>query len=808
MRNLKLHKPAFFILLSLLANCRIEAQTINGRVKDSGDKYLPLVNVLLLKEDSSVVKGSATDDQGKFNFQKVSPGQYLLRISSVGFQTINTAPFKIVSGQQEIQIPVITLSSGTAQLNDVTVTGKRPFLEQKIDRTVVNVANSIVASGSTVLEVLEKSPGITIDRQNDQISLRGKEGVLVQIDGKQSYLPMTEVVALLKTMPSDNVDRIEIITNPSAKYDAAGNSGIIDIRLKKNNNIGTNGNATAAAGFGVYLRERGSLQLNHREKKMNVFGNLSGNSFNQLVDFDIRRNQPDGNLRNLVNSLSIIRVKNRSANSKAGIDFFLNNSTTLGIVWTGIWSSNSEKSPAHALFRRSENQEPYLHTLTDKRIRQNASNQLGNINFVHSFKKNQAQISTDLDLGRFSKKFENLLSTETLFPSNPANPLYDMDSRMPTTIDILTFRIDYSQAIKKWKFETGVKIGSVGSDNNLEIFSGDRGKLQKDSVLSNHFKYQENIFAAYFTLAGKLNKTTDLLFGLRAENTHSDGRSINLNTRVKRKYLNIFPSIFVSRQLDKNNVFTGSYSYRIDRPNYQNLNPGRGYLDAYTYSAGNPYLNPQYTHAFELKHVYKSKLFTSVGASFISDYVYFVVQPIDSKLGERKPFNIGLAQVYNITVSYPLTIVKGWTMQNTLMSNYSRFQYDYKGTLLHFQAFSGRLTSSNIFTLNKTWTAELGGWLTPPRINGIERIPWLGSLDAGIQKVFNQKLKSKLSIQDIFFTNIARGDINLSDYSTYARIAFDSRVVMLNFTYTFGNQQLKSSRQRKTGSEEETQRSN
>ncbi|HZG24994.1 MAG TPA: carboxypeptidase regulatory-like domain-containing protein, partial [Chitinophagaceae bacterium] len=247
-------KATFFLLL--FVNSTALAQTISGKVQDTEKRAVPLANVLLLQaRDSSLVKGSVTDESGKYIIETSRPGTYFLAISRIGFNQQYTSAFSVTSKSQ-LTVPAFTLTAATKQLNEVTVTGKRPFVENKIDRLVVNVANSIIASGSTALEVLEKAPGVTVDRQNDQISLRGKEGVIVQIDGKQTYLPMADVVALLRNMPSDNIDRIELITNPSAKYDAAGNSGIIDIRLKKNNNVGTNGSASVGAGSGRYHRER------------------------------------------------------------------------------------------------------------------------------------------------------------------------------------------------------------------------------------------------------------------------------------------------------------------------------------------------------------------------------------------------------------------------------------------------------------------------------------------------------------------------------------------------------------------------
>ncbi|MEO5995506.1 MAG: TonB-dependent receptor, partial [Chitinophagaceae bacterium] len=785
-------------------------QTIKGKVQDDNAKLLPYANVLLLAtKDSVLVKGSGTDVYGNFAFDKIRPGRYFLSASRVGYKQVFSAPFTVAAGLNELQIPILKLVLESKQLKEVTVLGKRPFLEQKIDRTVVNVSNSIIASGSTALEVLEKAPGVIVDRQNDQISLRGKEGVIVQIDGKQTFLPMADVVALLRSMPSDNIDRIELITNPSAKYDAAGNAGIIDIRLKKNNSVGTNGSLSLSGGTGRYDRERGNLQINHRTSKLNVFGNYSAYRGGSYLDFDITRSQELGTEQNFIKSLSSIRLRDNGQNVKAGLDYFINKRTTIGMVWTAFWNDFTEQSPAHSIFRRQENGPVYLHALSDKSITRNSSNQLGNLNIQHTFVKKQAQLSADFDIARFSRDFANALNTQTLIPATIPSPIAGLYTQMPTSINIGSIKIDYSQQLNtNWKMEAGLKASSVRSDNNVELKSGESGNLQKDTSLSNHFKYTEEVNAAYLNFSGKLSERSNLMAGLRAEHTHSVGNSLSLNNVVSRSYLNFFPSLFLSHTLDKQNTFTFSYSYRIDRPNYQNLNPARSYLDPYTYSSGNAYLKPQYTHSLELRHGYKEKIFTSFAASFIRDLQFYFIQPLDEKMTRRMPENIGNSEAYSLTLSFPVKVRNGWTIQGTLMGNYSAFDFTYKGSPIHVQQIAGRLNASNAFAFGKGWTGELAGWLNTPAVQAIQTSPWLGSLDAGVQKLFSTKWKAKLSLQDILHTNQTRFKINAPGFSSGGSIARDTRVVMLNLTYSFGNQQLKSSRQRKTASEEEVQRTN
>lgn len=805
--------PASWCCTSALVAClllcpQLHGQSIKGKVLEMDGKPLSFVNVLLLNSsDSSLVKGAVSDALGDYFFDNIGLGNYLLSASMVGYKRGYLSLLNIKPSKTPLEVGNLTLSEDAKQLEEVMIVEKRPFVEQHIDRMVVNVANSIIASGSTVLEVLEKAPGVTLDRQNDMLQLRGKDGVIVQIDGKQTYLSMPDVVALLRSMSSDNVDQIDLITNPSAKYDAAGNSGIINIRLKKNNNVGTNGSVSLSGGSGRFDRESGSVQINHRTNKFNLFGNYSANRGGDYFDLRTKQTRDNDGDEIFTHQDTYIRFRQWGQNAKVGVDYFLSENTNLGAVWTGFWNDLQEQGTAESAFRREASGPMFLHAKTDKSISNISFNHIFNVHFQHTF-KTQGQLSIDFDKGRYDRDFTNTLLTHILISENNDDPSAGLYTEMPTTIDITTFKMDYERTFTSgWKMETGIKSSTVRNDNDLMLSRGVE-ELVPDLDLSNHFLYTERVNAIYSSFGRKLNDKTDIQLGLRAEHTHSVGNSLTSNNFVDRDYLNLFPSLFISRQLQKNHSLTFSYSYRIDRPNYQFLNPGRSYVDPYLYSQGNAYLNPQYTQSLEFRHGYREKIFTSLGTSYISDLIFYVIQPVDSTTTERTPLNIGSSQAYNLTITFPFTFVKGWTMQTTLMGNYSRFQYTYQDTPLTIEQFSGQLNGSNSFVLGKGWTAELTGWLKTPGVNAIVRSPWLGTMDIGIQKAVGSKLKAKLSLQDVFRTNMFLGKIDAPGFRSDLRLNFDTRIVMLNLTYSFGNQQLKGIRQRRTGSEEETQRTN
>ncbi len=779
---------------------------LKGTVQDSLEKALPFASVAVLKTDSSLVKATATNEQGEFNFEKISTVKYIIRAFSVGFLKKYTQVFDVKN--EDLQLPKILLFEMATQLKEVQVTTKRPFIEQQIDRMVVNVANSIVGSGSTALEVLTKAPGITVDFQREQIELKGKDGVAVQIDGKLSYLSGPDLVGMLRSISSDNIDKIEIITNPSARYDAAGNAGIINIRLKKNVNLGTNGLLTLGVGTGQHYRTRSSLQLNHRSEKLNIFGNYSLNKGGNFWDLTLERYQPDGDLRNYVNQKTHLIMDDLGQNAKAGMDYSLTKNTTVGIVWTGFWTNHDEKGHADFETRRLPTEPIYFQTSTQKTFTVTSQNQLGNLNFQHNF-KNKAQLSADLDIGHFKRDNNNDLNTNALILENGAiPPLAQLINATNSNIDFLTIKADYSVPISKiWKIETGFKHAKVLSVNDVKLSSGEKNKTAIDPNLSSHFEYDEQVNAGYFSFSGKLKKI-ELQAGLRVEHTHSES-TLTVPSQIKtRDYLNWFPSLFLSKPISEKENLIFSYSYRIDRPNYQNLNPARGFVDLYAISQGNIDLRPQYTHALELRYAHKSGFFCSLASNFISDWVLAINNVTDGNKVIRQSQNLGDAQSYILTLGMPITVSKAWQIQTSLLGLYNQFQFVYEGKNYNTKNFSGRLNFSNGLTLGHGWTAELNGWVNSPRINTIEEIPWLSNLDTGLQKVVNQKIKLKLSLQNIFFTPVVISVINGVNSYQNSRLQLDTRIVMLNMNYIFGNQKVKASRQRKSGADDESKRAN
>ena len=800
----------FFLtnLILLFSLCATKAQTLTGRIHDVDGKPVSEVNVLLLNTlDSSLVKGAVSTETGTYRIDRIITDNYLLSFSRSGYQTVYL-PVSITS-KKDHEMPTVALPVEVKDLRDVKLISVRPFLEQKIDRTVMNVANSIVSTGGSALDALEKAPGVMIDRQQGIIALRGKDGVMVHIDGRPTYLNISDVIKLLQNIPASELDRIEFITNPSARYDAEGNAGIISIYRKKNKNQGTSGTFSVTAGSGKYDREQTNLQLSHRTKKVSLFGSYGFNRGDQgYWDFTLNRDWTENGERNLVTNLSKIRFYIHGHQARAGVDINAGRYLTLGLLATRSWYYQREKAPSDVKFRHAPEEPVYYHTETAKTILDKSDNQLINLHLIHNRNSGSKQFSVDIDFGRFDRLFNNTLKTYTHIPDTSNGQSDDLLTEMPVSIDILSFKTDYTTTLTNdWNLETGFKTSRVESRNNMQLFSGKSGSLNPDTNLSNNFKYTEKLVAGYIIVSGKWKNKTHLQGGLRGEFTSSTGHSISQNSIVKRNYFDLFPSVFISHSINDTHQVTMSYSYRIQRPDYQSLNPARSYLDPFAFSAGNPYLNPAYTHSLELRHGFMDKLFTSVGMAFTREYVYKLIQPVNKRQTERKPFNVGRLRHYNITVGFPITITTKWKARFNATGAYGRLNYIFLEKEQIARQLYGRMDLNQTWSFGKGWSAELSGWLVTPGVSGgMFRNPWLGALNMGLQKSWTSNWKLRLSALDILHSDRWVGYFRNEGFYFRHQIVRDSRVVMVSLSYSFGSQKDKTSGTRRTGSEEEMKR--
>ncbi len=797
-------------LISSVAN----AQKITGLVKGDQGKGLDKTTVSLLRaKDSSVVKLSVTNNDGQFSIPS-GTGSFLISTSHIGYLPAYSAVFEVTS---DISIPDIEMKKVSAEMAGVTVTTKKPMIEVKADKTILNVEGTINSVGNDALELLRKSPGVTIDK-DDNVSLSGKNGVQIYIDGKPSPLSGADLTAFLKNLQSSQIESIEIITNPSAKYDAAGNAGIINIRLKKNKSFGTNGSVNAGYAIGNFPKYNGGISLNNRGKKVNVFGNYNYNKSTNNNVFKLYRSLGD----TVFDQRNIMRMKNESHGFKAGADYYINSKHTFGVLVNGNFSDNgiTTDGKTNIIYKPTN-------TLTKILTANNISeSERNNVNFnlnYHFVDTAGHDLSVDADYGTFRIKSDQLQPNVYYNPSMTtelSRSIYNFIT--PTNIDIYTLKADYEQNFKGGKLGLGFKVSEVNTDNNFGRYNVAGANKTLDVARSNQFDYSENINAVYVNYNKPYMKKGFMIqVGLRLENTNNAGDSYGLNSNgsvntsskqtIKRNYTNLFPSAAITFNKNPMKQWSLSYSRRIDRPAYQDLNPFEFKLDEYTYQKGNVNLRPQYTNSFSVTNIYKYKLTTKLSYSHVADVFTQLIDTAEKSKSFITKENLATQDITSLNISYPF-MYKNYMLFTNLNTYYSMYKADFGGgnRKINLNVFSYNIYMQNSlkFGKKKDWTAEVSGFYNAPSIwQGTFKSNAIWSIDGGVQKtIFKGKGSLKTSVSDIFKTLKWKGTSNFASQTTIASGNFESRQFKVNFSYRFGNNQVKAARNRKDASEEEKNR--
>jgi iron complex outermembrane recepter protein len=798
--------PLIFMLLISMNTMAQGPGKISGTVTD-GKKALASVTVsLLLANDSSLVKADASNAAGEFEIPVVKSGDYLLSYTAVGFEKKYSAIYTITEGQS-VTAATEALTVVAAKLQGVTVSSKKPMIEVKADKTVFNVEASINATGSNALELLQKSPGIQVDN-NDNISMKGKTGVRVYVDGKMMQLDTKDLAAYLKSINSNDIEAIEMISNPSAKYDASGNAGIVNIRLKKNKKFGTNGSINTGFVQGVTPKGNGSLNLNYRDKKINLFGNAGGNigiNQNKLYLYRIQKDT-------LYDQNTVMRSDDKSINVKAGADFFVNNKNTIGVLATTNFSNtnwgsdgvtNIYYNPTGTFVKKLQ----AVNTVPGKRTNTNF-----NVNYRYA-DTSGTEVNFDADYGFFRGTGRSYQPNNYFNSSN--NFLYSVINRnyTPTDIDIYTAKLDAEQKLGKGKLGYGAKTSFVTTKNTFDFFNEVAGVPVKQLDRSNSFTYKENVNAAYVNYQQQLNQKWSIQTGLRMEQTSSDGKLTRADgveqtdNRVKRNYVNLFPSAAVTWNINQKHSLNLTYSRRIDRPTYQDLNPFENKLDELTYEKGNAFLRPQYTDNVELTHTFMGFINTTAGYSYVKDYATQATDTTGNATFVQQK-NLACQQILSFNIGAPTPIKKWWNGYVNLWYNYQMFNGFIGENKIkqNVPTYGAYLQQS--FTLGKDYSTEISGWFNGPSVwGGTWKTKPQGGVDVGVQKqVLKKQATIKISATDIFFTSPWSATNDFGGLYIRGGGNWESRTFRLTFSWRFGSNQIKNSRDRKTGLESEAKR--
>ena len=811
-------RTAFMLFMLLQTALFAGAQQdgkITGAVKDDTGKGAAAATVSLLKAaDSALVKMAVSDPAGAFEFSNINEGTYLLSVTGVGFSKTLSKPFAY-NGVQSVNVPAIVVASNAANLSAVVVQARRPLVENKIDKMVVNVDAAPTNAGATALEVLEKSPGISVDRDGN-ISLKGKQGIIVLMDGKQTYLSGQDLANLLRNMPASQLDQIEIMTQPSAKFDAAGNSGIINLRTKKSLLKGFNGSVNLSYVQGRYPKSPNSFQFNYRTAKVNLFANLSYSYWSGFNDQTLLRKFRDDQDQVTAVFDQVANQRNTSHNysGRIGMDYSVSPKTTIGILVTGISSPRVWQNRGRADIKNGAGVLDSFNTVFTEN-RDQWKNLGGNLNFRRVLPGSGHEITADFDYLRYTTESKQLSDN---YNYNPRGVLISdpflLRGNLPSDISIYSGKADYVKSLKEnAKLEAGVKSSYVTTDNDAQYtrYNHQRDGWDVDNTRTNHFVYKENINAAYVNFSRQLKKW-GFQTGLRVENTVADGNqfgnAVQKDSAFKRNYTQLFPTAFVSFTPNEKNTFGLSYGRRIERPNYQDMNPFQYFLDQYTYRQGNPTLTPQFTHNIELSHNFKNALTTTLSYTSTTDILNDVLKQNDeTKVTFQTKENIASRKVLGLSFSYNAPITKWWTTSLFSNVNYNHYQGIVNNTNLDVKLATFMINGSQQFRFAKTWSAEINGFYrSAAPETGMYLIRPMGVFSFGFSKqLLDNKATIKLNVYDPFYIQNAKVDIKLGNIDAYVVNRWDNRRVAMTFTYRFSKGKNAAPQRRRTGSSQEEQ---
>ena len=787
--------------VSLLAQ---KSSTISGRVVDNKHIPIPYSVVVLLNKDSVVIKGNITDSLGKYEFDLPSKGTYLIKSSMPGHKAGFSALIEV--GTADVSVADIIMDEGNNTLGDLIVTGHRKLYEMRADKMVMNIENSVLAVGNSAFELLKKAPGVSVD-QNDNIMLKGQP-CRIYTNDKPTYLDGPRLAEYLKSMPAESISKIEIISNPSSRYDAEGSSGIINLVMKKSKKSGFNGSASTGLGYGKYPKANESITLNYRKGGLNLFcSDYLGysESYNRLT-YNTIINKTSGTA--YYDRDQYWHPYTRFGNYMAGADYTIGTKTTLGVQVTGS-SDATNANTTNTTVGSDEQHNP--NTLIDVLVKNSSgnTNTTYNLSFKTQLDSTGSAINADADYVRYSAYSDDDNTNRFLDPSGISiRTPYVFNSSQPSEIAVRSIKADFSYTLlKEIKMETGLKYSLVDADNIMRCDSLIGANWVRDNNRSDHFVFNERISAAYITLSRTLGKLS-LQAGTRMEHTTNSGVSYTLADTSKRNYLNFFPSGFATYSIDKANELNLSYTKRIARPRYQSLNPFRSYIDLLTLFQGNPYLSPAYTHALEIRHGYKQTLFTSLSYNYTTgEQVQAIYQDKVTGTTTNTYSNSATSDRLSLSILYTFNVTKHWSNDLSMDAQYghdrSRIpEYSYETT-----SAGGDISSDNSITLPKDYKIQTAFYYSLPTRSGLAMLRSDYGWDLGVQKqIFGDRLLFKVKATNIIGTSSYRAHIVGDNLDIKWVNKWEGRRLNINCTWKFGKKDLKEKATHTTASQDEAGR--
>ncbi|WP_075344588.1 TonB-dependent receptor family protein [Tenacibaculum agarivorans] len=794
--------------------CKCYAQ-LKGKVLNTLNEPIAYANVILFNsKDKSVVKGIITNEEGDFEIHTVNSGNYFLKVDLLTYNSWQSKVFIYKLNEEKI-FPKIILKESSELLDEVTINSTKKLIKNTREGNILNVQESILTKGSSVLQLLERSPGVILDQRNNSFSLNGKSNTTIMINGKVIRIPTSEIISMLNGMSADTIEKIELLTNPSSRYDADGNAGIINIVTSKNENIGFKGSTNISLGYGTGEKQTTSLSLNYGEEKISTYGSYS---FSYDDTLDGWRGVGSTNIP-VFNGVTFIDFSskttriNRSHNLNLGLDYQINTSKILGASFLFNASSPNINTNNLGLYNFQVN--PFL----DARIHLNANGNWKNYNVSSFFETsfNKSTLTTTVDYIHYNNQTPNFVKS-LYFDENgqsfqPDGDIYNTGNRgtNETNINIGVVKLDYKKNInEKFTFETGVKGSASKTINKAKIEIEQNGIFVSDDRFINDLESEEQIGAVYTQGNYDINDKYNLQIGFRYEywNQVFDDTSLN------RSFGKIFPSIFLTKKISDTKNWNLAYTKRITRPNYVDLASYLTYNSPTSVFTGNPQLLPAITNSLNFTFNYKSYNFSLIGTLEDSPIAYYqVTEDSRSDLAIIAPQNLEFQNSLDFQTNIPLRITNWWNMNFNGTIGYRTFKLQHTpiptvNDYIHYN-FNG----SQSFKVNDKLSLELSGWYTSNHFNGSSEVSGFGALNAGIKKSFKNGSNIQFSVTDILQSIIIEatiGSLTQEAYDNFFSVNYQpestrASIFRLSYTYSFGNSKIKEGSSR-TGAGDENSR--
>ncbi len=784
--------------------------SISGTIREKDGSDLPGAFVLLSK-DTHRVMSTVTDVRGTYRLERIQPGAYTLHISVMGLQSYDTAIFIT---DKAITIPDIWLQPETKQVEEVVVQALRPAIEIKSDKIIVNVENSITAAGASIMDVLQTAPGVTLDA-NDHFALQGRPGTVVWLDGKPLPMQGTDLVTLLRSMPAGTVEKIELIARPGANYDAEGGAGIINIKTKRGKGQGWNSSVNLTYGQGKFPKYGAGINAGYRNRKWSVYGNYTFNYrywFNRLMlDRRFLTTDQDGNtypaFSYLQDNFSLLNFKNHIANIK--VDYALSNRTKAGITLSG--NSNRFEPRADNTAQAMDEAGRLLYNFnTTGRHRSAYYTYWANANMQHTFDSMGRTLSADLDYAVFTNRSQQNFVTNYTTPNGaPFLPDYFLKSDLDGVTTIQSLKSDYVHPVGTGsRLESGIKLSKVHADNKPLFYEKVNGNYELDTRRSNHFIYNEQITAAYANVHKDL-KFGNLQLGMRLEHTYARWEQQTTGQQYDTGYLQLFPDASFSYPVAPKHLVSIHLNRSIERPNYEQLNPFRYFVDKTTYRSGDPYLQPASYYSVELSHIFNKQCITTFSYGINKGLIATVIQPSETEdsVTVQTVKNLDQMTFAGLSGAYAFSIAPWW---NSVI-NTNIYYAGYTGTVAHTPLHAGGIAfdikTNHTWMLPAQFAIEAGLFYKSKEKYAYMRVEPSWMLNIGVQKhLWNKRATLKMNIQDIFYKGYPRATSEYKDYSEDFIAQRETRVFNIALVYQLGKETMMNTGRFGGGAEEEKRR--